>query len=780
MDNGNYYNHNNSGSNFEKTVGKSIMGVAASILVFISLIMFATLLIPDLTDMGKVIIMFSVSSIITAIGLILVICTKSKGFLAILGCGMGAFYISLMASALHFELIDRVPLYILTLIWAVAVAALSRFQSMLFTVLGQIGVLFSIFLGSFMCLTGHDEAGSLMIIVFFIISQTVFIGAGIKKSFAWNLANYIPYTFSTMWVSFLILNVYQEFSSVRVASAIVGMFIIISILLMIFAYKSSGAEEAGKGIIGLFLSLFAVATASSVAVDSWADPIYPLIGMLVSGLIFVCAEIGMGKKSQAGKIILQCFNLIYIVMALCEQEILGIKIMNYVTILPIVFLLALVADKSKKYHYQIFAFVLFYFNIYLIDTAKRMDYSWIIYLTHLVLAVSIMTFGIVMTAKDTQKYRSGNKVAYYIIGNFNIICAIVCLAKDLLTFTQLPNCIIILIISLIVGGETLLLSLSKSLCTNPVTGKEETGIIITFSVVNLLLALNCLLTSISLSLSFRHWEEYLPYQIALVLVALVLISTNIGRTVRGLGNGGAIYIGVKYTLFMIIAFASFARWGYLMSISCLIVAIVCIGVGFINNSKALRIYGLVVSLISLIKLVLIDIYYSSTALRAFSFLICGLICFAISIIYTLLEKKVNNDNDTVKLPPQGWQSAPQMPAQGMPVAPQQVAPQMAPQQMAPQQMAPQGTPVPAQGMPVAPQQVAPRMGPQQMAPQGMPVPAQGMPVPPQQAMPQMLQQGMSMAPQQMPPQGGPLMGGQVPPVTLEGKPVMVPPVRNEQ
>ena len=47
-------------------------------------------------------------------------------------------------------------------------------------------------------------------------------------------------------------------------------------------------------------------------------------------------------------------------------------------------------------------------------------------------------------------------------------------------------------------------------------------------------------------------------------------------------------------------------------------------------------------------------------------------------------------------------------------------------------------------------------------------------------MPQMLQQGMSMAPQQMPPQGGPLMGGQVPPVTLEGKPVMVPPVRNEQ
>ena len=326
----------------------------------------------------------------------------------------------------------------------------------------------------------------------------------------------------------------------------------------------------------------------------------------------------------------------------------------------------------------------------------------------------------------------------------------------MLTFTQLPNCIIILIISFVVGGETLLLSLSKSLCTNPVTGKEETGIIITFSVVNLLLALNCLLTSISLSLSFRHWEEYLPYQIALVLVALVLISTNIGRTVRGLGNGGAIYIGVKYTLFMIIAFASFARWGYLMSISCLIVAIVCIGVGFINNSKALRIYGLVVSLISLIKLVLIDIYYSSTALRAFSFLICGLICFAISIIYTLLEKRVNNDNDTVKLPPQGWQSAPQMPAQGMPVAPQQVAPQMAPQ----------GMPVPPQGMPVPAQ--------------GMPVPPQGMPVPPQQAMPQMLQQGMSMAPQQMPPQGGPLMGGQVPPVTLEGKPVMVPPVRNEQ
>ena len=774
MDNGNYYNHNNSGSNFERTVGKSIMGVAASILVFISLIMFATLLIPDLTDMGKVIIMFSVSSIITAIGLILVICTKSKGFLAILGCGMGAFYISLMVSALHFELIDRVPLYILTLIWAVAVAVLSRFQSMLFTVLGQIGVLFSTFLGAFMCSTGHDEAGSLMIIVFFIISQAVFIGAGIKKSFTWNLANYIPYTFSTMWVSFLILDVYKEFPSVRVASAVVGLFIIISILLMIFAYKSSGAEEVGKGIIGLFLSLFAISTICSVAGGSWADPIYPLLGMIVSAVIFVCAENGMGKKSQAGKIILQCANLIYFVMSLSEQEILGVKLMNYVTILPIVFLLVLAANKSKKYHYQIFSFVLFYFNIYFIDTARKMDYSWIIYLTHLVLAVLIMTFGIVTTAKDTQKYRSGNKVAYYIIGNFNIMCVIFCLEKDLLTLTQLPSCFIILIAAVIVGGETLLLSLSKRLCTNPVTGKEETGIIISFSVVNLLLALNCLLTSISLSLSFRRWEENLPYQIALVLVALVLISTNIGRTVRGLGSGGAIYIGVKYTLFMILAFASFARWGYLMSISCLIVAIVCICVGFRNNSKALRIYGLIVSLISVIKLVLIDIYYSSTALRAFSFLICGLICFAISIIYTLLEKKLNDD-DTMKMPPQGWQAGPQqgMP-QGMPVPPQQVpqgmpvppqqAPQMAPQGMpvAPQQAGPQQAP---QGMPVAPQQAAP-----QVAPQGWQTPpAQGWQTAPQMA-----------APQQVPPQGGSLMGGQVPPVTLEGKPVMVPPVHNEQ
>ncbi len=49
-------------------------------------------------------------------------------------------------------------------------------------------------------------------------------------------------------------------------------------------------------------------------------------------------------------------------------------------------------------------------------------------------------------------------------------------------------------------------------------------------------------------------------------------------------------------------------------------------------------YGLVLSIISVIKLIIIDISYDNLALRAASFLVCGLLCFAISYIYNKLDK----------------------------------------------------------------------------------------------------------------------------------------------
>ena len=81
----------------ENTIGKSFMGILASILIFISFILFAKLLYPLLTDAIKIVAMYGISFAFTLFGLYkLKSQPKNKLYLSITGCGVGAIYISLI------------------------------------------------------------------------------------------------------------------------------------------------------------------------------------------------------------------------------------------------------------------------------------------------------------------------------------------------------------------------------------------------------------------------------------------------------------------------------------------------------------------------------------------------------------------------------------------------------------------------------------------------------------------------------------------------------------
>jgi uncharacterized membrane protein len=49
-------------------------------------------------------------------------------------------------------------------------------------------------------------------------------------------------------------------------------------------------------------------------------------------------------------------------------------------------------------------------------------------------------------------------------------------------------------------------------------------------------------------------------------------------------------------------------------------------------------YGLVITNISIVKLILIDITYNGSLGKAIGFFICGILCFAISFIYSMIDK----------------------------------------------------------------------------------------------------------------------------------------------
>ena len=72
----------------------------------------------------------------------------------------------------------------------------------------------------------------------------------------------------------------------------------------------------------------------------------------------------------------------------------------------------------------------------------------------------------------------------------------------------------------------------------------------------------------------------------------------------------------------------------------MITALICIVVGFAIKSKGLRIYGLIVIMLCVIKLVTFDISGADSISRVVAFIVGGIVCFVISGIYNMFENRL--------------------------------------------------------------------------------------------------------------------------------------------
>ena len=66
----------------------------------------------------------------------------------------------------------------------------------------------------------------------------------------------------------------------------------------------------------------------------------------------------------------------------------------------------------------------------------------------------------------------------------------------------------------------------------------------------------------------------------------------------------------------------------------------CILLGFKIYKKGIRIYGLVLAMLYVVKMLLVDVAYSSPVGIAIGLLLAGIICFTISAIYNYAEDKI--------------------------------------------------------------------------------------------------------------------------------------------
>ena len=123
-----------------------------------------------------------------------------------------------------------------------------------------------------------------------------------------------------------------------------------------------------------------------------------------------------------------------------------------------------------------------------------------------------------------------------------------------------------------------------------------------------------------------------------IVVALACINIPVKE------NGSRyryLYSGIKLGVVVFYSLSIFKAPEPVISMCMIAFAVLCIALGFKNSllTKELRIFGLITTLLFVIKFVVLDISFDSSVMKAMSYLISGVLCFGISAIYNHFEKR---------------------------------------------------------------------------------------------------------------------------------------------
>lgn len=158
-------------TNLEKTVGSSLMGILASGLIFISLILFATVFLPYMTNGVKLAGCYLLSFGLIGFSLFkLQKKQENKFFLILSGCGVGALYITLLLTNMYFKYINDMTLFALIAVWVGFVCYLSKVKNKVFHIIGQLGVTISIMFGCVLCVDTDDFAKFVTLSLFYVVA----------------------------------------------------------------------------------------------------------------------------------------------------------------------------------------------------------------------------------------------------------------------------------------------------------------------------------------------------------------------------------------------------------------------------------------------------------------------------------------------------------------------------------------------------------------------------------------------------------------------------------
>lgn len=634
----------------ESRIGKSLMGIVASALIFMSLIFFATLIYPTLSNAVKLCTMYILSMAFLVTGLVLLRRDKgSRVYISLAGCGVGALYISLLLTDIYFRYINDITLYVLILVWVIGVCILSRLQSKIFLAIGQVGVFVSMVFGHRLCEAAQNANKYIILTIFYITAFSIFYIAHLDRVYAGNRISNI----------FFILNAYaySSFYVQRGEGEVYFYVTAVLVVLFVFAFtvfnllyikpyapevvsEQNTAPHSGNSMWEfaicnalLFIPLFMFA-ANVLILFGGSQLMVSILYIVLSLCLIVCIEYRLRSQSIDG----------------LGKGIMIICLLFFLTI-------GTLTVPGMMEYCHLFAWMLlcmiagFWLDDMLYKAVGMCMFSWFAVSVSMSYACNLVE-GILGFILITSLLHVRKGQYHTFIKCWSYVLLQILLLKDLsllLTTSSDWRSFVIFVVPSLVN---VVAGCSKY---TRVAGSDERDVYLenVTGIINAVFMLASLFMMHIVSDSVCH--------MLVICVSLLLFIINTGKMMNITyrqdgakrpthmsayfgGTGTDIYVGCKFTVWMVVMLKSCNVSNYVVSITCIVLAIVSVIAGFAIKHKVLRLYGLTLSLISVVKLVMIDIYYNNSVGRTLSFFVSGLLCFVISIIYNHIDKKMKKEN----------------------------------------------------------------------------------------------------------------------------------------
>lgn len=678
-------------SGFEENVGGKVMGIVAAVLIFIGLFLFGSMLYERLGDTARIAILFIVSFLILGAGLFLERKRESWFTTSLVGCGFGAVYISLFITGLYYGRFEKEVLYFLILFWLIGIG-LYVFHRQSYTVafLGQIGIAFSVILGSF----GIDSAGQFTFLcIFFAVLSLLYLWIVLwrflpdteKKPFSWIHLTAFGLNLLQLWVLTINYgNLFGERGDLGgknwTAGILLCLYSLVQPLFFLLRQRAAAnlslmpqtAEKrrintrtlpvykAGFAFVWIFTvhqflvwGVFSVVPHTLFEADV-PEGLFLVAGLLVSYLILQFFG-PTGTEGRGATII----NAVAVFFLICDYDytpflsILILALFCAVTLLFGMFgseypVRSVRNACTQRFEYLCkeekgHSFDKFTACVYLLPILGSFDHDGDAFILFLITAIGIAFFAgsfvFLYRAGRDHRCADGFKVVLYLFGIVYLSTNTSFLIGDAIEEEILRIAVVLTVLTL--GNCAALYSgFRKKLSDTRLT--DATANIFVRIVHNILWIWGIVM------LHSGAMEDHPFLCVWTILLTLYLCGSGMYEQYKTYRDktGLGVYFGLRITFYILAVITAFdGVEGYVTSCILLVLAILFVLAGFPLRLAPLRIYGLCLAMFAVVKLLMIDVEHDNSMETVLCFLGAGVLCFAINFIYNYVKKRFKNNID---------------------------------------------------------------------------------------------------------------------------------------